>query len=352
MARLLLHIGAYKTATSYIQRRFHLNRELFARHGIIYPDIGPNRAHHILATPWIDIPSLPDSCFDTGEVSGGNRYDAFFEKFVTDHARREGTVFLSAEVFGRAQPQQIDMADLARRLAPFEEVRIVYVARHQTDYIQSIWLQIAKNGKAGRFDPFLQQALKQIPPSGVWVDHSKLVESVLAGFGPEQLIVMDYEAMRRHPEGVMGPFLDLLNSPLRASDLKELDPQDSNISPDPLATWIAHSLFWPEAIKPGIYNRLKKALDELRERQGKKRTTLYARAQFEAVGKAFAAGNSGITPWLESGPSKVSTPTPPDPDSLLFRDDLTEEDWSLILPDTNPRLREKLGVILRSSARA
>lgn len=348
MARLLLHIGAHKTATSYIQRRFHLNRKLLAEHGIIYPDIGPNRAHHILATPWIDIPEIPESYWGPEETgsTGRTKHDAFFEKFTKDYAPLKGTVFLSAEVFSRGMPQHVDMADLARRLSDFEDVKVVYVVRHQTDYIQSIWLQVAKNGKAGRFDPFLAHALQKYLASGVWINHHQVIENVLSGFSRDQLILLDYESIRKHPEGVMGPFLELLGSSLNVDDLAELDNREANISPDPLAIWMAHAVFFPNPIKFGLYQKLKDALGRIREDHGKKKTSLYTRAQYDAVIQASHEMNIPLRPWLESGQSDSPIFTAPSADQLLFRDDLTEADWDPHLPEGNVRMREKLRAAL------
>ncbi|QCP88297.1 hypothetical protein EYE35_21735 (plasmid) [Cereibacter sphaeroides] len=348
MARLLLHIGAHKTATSYIQRRFHLNRDLLARHGILYPDIGPNRAHHILATPWIDIPEIPESYWGPEETgsAGRTRQDAFFEKFTKDYASRKGTVFLSAEVFSRALPQHVDMADLAKRLSDFEEVKIVYVVRHQTEYIQSIWLQVAKNGKAGRFDPFLAHALQKHLASGIWIDHHQVIENVLSGFSRDQLILLDYETIRKHPEGVIGPFLELLGSPLHVHDLAELDNREANISPDPLAIWMTHAAFFPNPLKLGLYQKLKAALDRIRENHGKKKTSLYTRAQYEAVIQASSEMNIPLRPWLDSDKGESPIFTVPSTEQILFRDDLTEADWAPHLPEGNLRMREKLRAAL------
>jgi len=57
MARLILHIGTHKTATTTIQNSFHANRKLLAQHGLIYPDLGRAAGHHGLVTDWIDLPA-------------------------------------------------------------------------------------------------------------------------------------------------------------------------------------------------------------------------------------------------------------------------------------------------------
>lgn len=342
MARLLLHIGAHKTATSYIQRLLHSNRSLLAKHGIIYPDIGPNRAHHILVTPWISVPEI--SLHSLGSRSfaqrllGRNPYDSFFDRFVRKYARQKGTVFLSAEVFSRAEPQHVNMRDLASRLAPFEEVRVIYTVRHQADYIQSIWLQLAKNGKAPRFAPFLDNAIKQHLASGLWVEHGKVIDHVLSGFSPDQLIILDYETLRRHPEGMAGPFLDLVNSPLRFRDLEDIDQREANISPDPLATLLAHSIRWPSPSAPGLVKKLQQSLDDIRKQHGKKRTTLYTRIEYKRVDEVFAQPNAELARWFGRD-AQAGISAPASPETLLFQEDLTMSDWTALARELaiNPR---------------
>lgn len=334
MARLLLHIGAHKTATSYVQRLFHSNRDLLAKHGIIYPDIGPNRAHHILVTPWISVPEIDASYFGNRNfiqrLRGKSSHDAFFDSFVEKYSRYRGTVFLSAEIFSRAEPQHVDMQDLARRLAPFENVRIVYAVRHQADYIQSIWLQLAKNGKAPRFAPFLDNAVQRHLASGLWVEHGKVVDHVLTGFSPDQLVILDYEAMRRHPEGVAGPFLDLMGSSLRFRDLEDIDQHDANISPDPLASLLAHSIRWPSPLDRALVKKFRPILKDIQKKHGKKRTTLYTREEYRMVFEMFAQPNAKLSQWFGPAAPNKELSAPLSPKALLFREDLNTSDWSAL----------------------
>jgi hypothetical protein len=222
------------------------------------------------------------------------------------------------------------MRDLAQRLKAFEDVRIVYTIRHQVEYIQSIWLQLAKNNKAPRFDQFLKAALERQIASGLWVEHGKLIDHVLTGFSPEQLVILDYEAARRHPEGVVGPFLDLMNSSLRTKDLVKPNEKESNISPDPLVTWIAHSVQWPDAPRPDMVKALQGTFASIREQSGKKRTTLYTREKYKEVSDRFAEANAALDRWLPDGQAgPLLTPAAP-PETLLFRDDFALSDWAAL----------------------
>ncbi|MCZ0962437.1 hypothetical protein [Paracoccus benzoatiresistens] len=206
-------------------------------------------------------------------------------------------------------------------------MRIVYTVRHQADYIQSIWLQLAVIGKAPRFEPFLEAALAQHLASGLWVDHGKVIDHVLTGFSPDQLVILDHEATRCHPDGVAGLFLDLMGSPLRFADLQDLEPREADVSPDPLATWLAHSTRWPSPSGAGLVRAFQTSLDHIRERHGRKRTTLYSRAQYRQIEETFAADNDKLAGWLQANQPGTTLSPPAAPDTLLFREDLTIADW-------------------------
>jgi hypothetical protein len=334
LARLLLHIGAHKTATSYVQRLFHLNRDILKEHGIIYPDVGKNPGHHILVTPWIAVPEIPKSTYGKSSfcqrLLRKNLSDAFFDRLVKKHARQEGTVFISAEIFSRAEPQRVDMQDLARRLSPFEDVKIVYTVRHQIDYIQSIWLQVAKNGRAPRFNQFLDHAIQKKLASGLWVEHGKVIDHVLTGFSADKLIILDYESIRRHPEGTAGIFLDLMNASLRFKDLKDIDRREANISPDPLASLLAHSICWPSPMKPNLMRKLQPPIEKIREQHAKNRTTLYTREEYKRVDEAFLRDNADLSKWLQIERANAKVTVPASTETLLFREDLTVSDWEIL----------------------
>jgi hypothetical protein len=123
MAKVVLHIGAHKTATSYLQDAFYRNRALPESAGLYYPHVGPNNAHHALAAPWLNIRDITDSFYGIRGPEG------LWDTVISTYATRPGTVFLSAENFTRCFPKKVDMAELAERLGAFEEVRIVYTMR-------------------------------------------------------------------------------------------------------------------------------------------------------------------------------------------------------------------------------
>lgn len=79
MTRLVIHVGVHKTATTNLQNRFELNREVLEQAGVIYPSIFELRKHFTY---------LPD----TNDFKG----NAFIDQLI--EARRAGkTVLVSDE---------------------------------------------------------------------------------------------------------------------------------------------------------------------------------------------------------------------------------------------------------------
>jgi hypothetical protein len=323
MAKIVLHMGPHKTATSYIQAAFHHNRALLQRHGLHYVSLGDSRAAHAMAGLWLDMPDLPASFYE------GQSPEALWQALVARHADRPGTVFLSSETFSRRVPQPVDFADLARRLAPFEEVRILYTLRPQVDLVPSIWAQVTKM----RFMPsvwtYMRQAWETGQAKGVAIDHGAVYDELRQGFAPEQIRLLDYAGFRRHPAGAFGVFLDLLGlGDLPAGGLRQPSREEANVSPDPLALFVAGSVIGDNSRPPDpdLVARLSTALDRI---VGKPRTLL-ARHEYSRIRDRFAESNRQLVDRVQPyQPGFAFTEEEP-PEGLVYRDDLDAQAWMQI----------------------
>jgi hypothetical protein len=318
MAHVILHIGAHKTATSFLQRQLFFHRTQLEKHQIYYPDLGPNPAHHILATPWISLPEI-----DPADLGAGGP-DGLWRDLVTTYAHRPGTLFLSAEVFSRAAPEAVNFTDLRSRLAAFDSVQVLYVMRRQPELLQSIWLQVLKSGTPPPFDRFLAHALRHDLASGLWLDHTRVYEALLQGFDPTQITLWDYDQLRQAPGGVLQAVLDLLQLPLRADGFPALPPQQANPSPDPLASYAAYRLSAPHHPGASLMQRAHQALIHL----PKGRHTLFTRSQYQAVLDRFVPLNTQlITRHAPYQPDVALTMSRHPPDDLLWRDQIGNMFW-------------------------
>ncbi|RVT83509.1 hypothetical protein DXV76_14870 [Rhodobacteraceae bacterium CCMM004] len=320
MAKLLLHIGGHKTGTSFLQGTFYRNRRLLARHGVHYPAIGPNDAHHALASVWLETSDIPASFFPPGGPP------ALWDRLIDEYAGREGVVVLSAENFCRAQPQSVDMADLAHRTAAFEEVRVVYTMRRQTELVQSLWSQIAKNRNAPTLRAYVARAIDDHMGGGLWIDHNDVYDHILTGFAPEQVVLLDYAQMRRAPGGVAGTFLRLVDCDLDPATFDPLPRSLSNISPEPLSIYIA-SLIREGAPPPSdLIATVQAAL----RRDPPRPTTLLTRTEDERLRAIFRPLNAQLVDRVQPAQPGFTFEEADPPEDMIYRDDLLPQDWAAI----------------------
>lgn len=329
MARLFLHIGAHKTATSFLQGTFFRNRDRLARHGVIYPAPGPNQAHHVFALPWMEVAGVPENFLGTKGPDG------LWERFVDRHAHGSETVLLSAENFSRAYPDPVDMADLARRTAAFDEVTIVYTTRQQVDLLPSHWSQIAKDRKPPTLRAYVARAIKDHLAGGIWIDHNAVYDHVLTGFAPDQIRVLDYDHVRTEPGGVLGAFLRLLDCDLEAETLTPLPRAQANISADPLATFLASRIcdgnIPPEKMVTQIAAVLQ-AFGSTSHPSGSGRvpTTLLTRREHARLRAIFHPLNDKLVQRVRVFQPDFAFFQDAPPENMIYRDDVETEIWARI----------------------
>ncbi|HSG56330.1 MAG TPA: hypothetical protein VLA45_12840, partial [Paracoccaceae bacterium] len=318
---VFLHIGAHKTGTSYLQAMFHNNRALLAQHGLHYPDIGPNNAHHALAAPWLSTPDIPDSFF--GSRGRAGPWDMLTERY----ARAPGTVFLSAENFSRVRPQRVNMRELADRLRPFDEVRIVYTMRQQADLVQSLWMQVAKGDRVPLLRKYVETALEDRRGAGVPIDHTSVYSDLLTGFDPQQILLVDYNSLRRAEGGIVGHFLRLMGCDLDADALAPLTSiERANVSPDPIALYMATEVT-RQQVPPA---ELVALIAQVVRPAGSPPASLLSRSEYNKMRNRFVHSNTTLAervqpvqPGFTFDPGRV-------PADLFCRDDLTAEHWKRV----------------------
>lgn len=156
MTRLVVHMGAAKTATTYIQHALYINTEVLREYGIYLPTSGRlsefggrSVAHHNLA--W--------------ELTKDERFRPRAGRWSDLAAEIEGVdcpvVLLSCEGFERISrnPALRDvLAEQLHRLS--DDVRVVYVVRDQLSQINSLYAQAVKQFAPPQ--PFRDRALRAL----------------------------------------------------------------------------------------------------------------------------------------------------------------------------------------------
>lgn len=326
MSRLILHTGAHKTGTTSLQHSLALNRDLLARHGVVYPHVGPNMGHHALTALWCDRSATLPKGFFRDKGPGQMLAD-----IVAAHAASKRTVVLSSEAFSLGGRKAVDMADLRRRVAAFERAGIVHVLREQCGFMQSVYLELTRHVAMGPFAAFLESGLHNGRVAGLWCVHQRLYERLRAGFEPAEITFADYDLQRQNDGGLLGFFLQHAGAGAAAQKFAVLE-RNRNVSPEPLALWLAQQVVGARVPGPGVIDVARACLKDIFGPQC--RSTLYTRSEVAAVKAHFAPLNAAFAQRIAAVQPGFAMAAPQMPSQRIHREDIT--------PDVLRRFRARL----------
>ena len=141
--RVLVHVGAPKTGTSYLQDVLFLNRDSLADRGILYP--ADRFDDHFLAA--LDLMDLPWGGLETQAVGAWDR--------LAERVRSwPGTVIISHEILANATRQQV-----RRALDSFgdAEVHVLLSARDLVRQIPAEWQENVKHRRTVSYRAYLDK---------------------------------------------------------------------------------------------------------------------------------------------------------------------------------------------------
>ncbi|MEO6267308.1 MAG: hypothetical protein ABIO66_11970 [Nocardioidaceae bacterium] len=143
--RVLVHVGAPKTGTSYVQDVLYLNREALAKQGILYP--AERFDEHFLAA--LDLMDLHWGGLEAQAVGAWDR--------LAERIRAwPGTAIVSHEILATASRQQV-----RRALDSFgdAEVHVVISARDLVRQIPAEWQENVKHRRTIGYGEFLDRVI-------------------------------------------------------------------------------------------------------------------------------------------------------------------------------------------------
>jgi len=317
MTGVVLHLGLHRTGMRAVQDMFFAHRAELAKAGVIYPDLGPNQAHHILAAPWITLPGLSDGYF------GADGPEGPWQLLRSARRADAGCLLLSAEAFSRASPARVDMADLASRLSDFGPVRVVVTLRPQTALLPALWLELARHQAPPVLAPFVAKALETHAAAGVWLDYNRLYDHLLHGFAPGQITLLDHHQVAT-PARLAAALLDMASPGQGQIISQTLRLPHDQPEALPLATYAAARISAPDLVNPDMALRLAPSL-------GQDDTRLLTRTEYRAIIAAFAPLNTAFEARIQAVQPGFRLTTDPDPTAqTLWRDDLTPAVWARI----------------------
>lgn len=331
MSRVVLHLGQHLTGMRAVQDLFFAQRAVLAQNGVVYPNLESNRAHHVLAAPWIPLPGLAEDHFGTAG------HDVAWKRLAAEHQAREDShgscLLLSAEAFSRASPKTVNMRELAQRLSAFGKVQIVLTLRPQATLLPALWLELARHQSPPAPGPFMANALRNHIAAGVWLDFNRIYDHLRLGFAPEQITVLDLAQV--NTTGLLAQALLEIAAPGRGADLAAQisAPKDaaSDALVDPIEAWplavlAAARINTQAPPDPNVVARIAQALGLFGQ-------SLFTRAEYHRLGAVFDPLNAEFEARMQAvQPGFALTPAvPPDFSAdAVWREDLTPERWAEI----------------------
>ncbi|MCW2760520.1 MAG: hypothetical protein JWR85_721 [Marmoricola sp.] len=144
--RVVLHVGAMKSGTSYLQALLFTNQAVLAERGVLVP--GRTWSDQVRSVQ--DVLGLGSA--RTGDISG------YWDRLVSETTSYDGTSVVSMEFLGPAAPETA-----VRIVGEWDDVTVVVSARDLNRQLASMWQETVQNGRTWTFDGYLQSARDSRP---------------------------------------------------------------------------------------------------------------------------------------------------------------------------------------------
>lgn len=314
MANLILHIGGYKTGSTYLQSLFSINRAFLRSLDITYPHFFGCNAHHGLAAKWIDAPDARDCVAQMGGTM------APWQRLISDDHNSSTTVLVSTELLSN---DTIDLHEVAQLARSFDRVRVVYFARTQAELAQSIWQQLARSGKRRAIHAFMKSAIETQKIGGVLLNHNAVYSRLIDAFGADNVRVISFDSARQDTGGLETAFFRCLDARINSARLNRPERASRNASFDPLCYYFASAISTPPS--SDLLRVIEAAVGNI---YGQRETTsLLARHEYRKMTTAFRRSNAKLTERVRQFQPDFAFQIPDPPENTLFRPEKDTELW-------------------------
>lgn len=155
--RVVLHIGAMKSGTSFIQNVLHANREVLAEHGVLFAC--KRWKHQVLAVHDLMDHGSPDQ--------EPLQPDGFWCRMVEEINAWPGTAIVSMEFLA---PRQLPKIEIIKDAFRDSDLQIVLTARDLARALPSMWTESMQNRGVKTWEEFLDEVHRTTPEAsaGAW----------------------------------------------------------------------------------------------------------------------------------------------------------------------------------------
>jgi hypothetical protein len=195
MTELCLHLGAHKTATTWLQTRLAEGRTQLQQIGVDYAPLGRIRPR--ISTPfsrWLGERGV------AGRQSLRNEFAAFVRgehaRFIASDENLIGTcngIARSGRLYGALRWRMRGL----REILPSEPVCVVLSIRHYAGFFASAYAESLRHDDFVAFDNF-RAALKL--DDGLWV---RVVEDLVEVFGAQRVRIMQFERLKERSHAMV-----------------------------------------------------------------------------------------------------------------------------------------------------
>lgn len=200
--RLILHVGAPKTGTTYLQDLLWGNAGVLAGQGVHLP-LGDSQA---LRSAAADLRQAPWS---------SDWKQATWQDLAAAVDEVEGTVVVSEELLCRTPPERID--PFLAALAPGTVVDVVFGARDHGRQVPAMWQHAVRGRNTVTFDGYLQW-LRGDPQASYWLEQDPVLAHDRWGrfVPPERFHVLTVPASGSSPSLLWERFASILGVDARS----------------------------------------------------------------------------------------------------------------------------------------
>jgi ubiquinone/menaquinone biosynthesis C-methylase UbiE len=315
MSRLILHIGTHKTGSTTIQNCLHTLREEALREGsIFYPKYENSPYHHGLTSVWMEI---------SKKYQFVENDALFYWNALENSNLKNATVLISTEELSRSS--KIDYAQLADLTRKFSIADIVLVLRHQADYFQSVYLEIANSHQrnGGYFSELVNKSLETGMIDELNLDYLSLYERILQGFNQKNIIVLNYDTLYSNNKDFVKNFL--MCSRVHLSDKLSnhivAETQKLNASLDPLSVWLSQAILYPRIPLESEFFAVRKLLES--EFGIDCKTTIFTRHELNEIKNIYIDSNEKLECLVKFHNPSFNFPVEKINQNFIFREDIT-----------------------------
>lgn len=202
---------------------------------------------------------------------------------------------------------------------------MVCVLRPQWQFIQSVFVELCRGMLPPEPKRFIQTGQKKGVFAGLWADYNLLLDRLEQAFGPENVMLLDFDSCRWGPGGVVGSVLSLLGLDPLDPDFAGMLEGSANVSPPALACWAATQIATSDQMLRGLLPCVVEALHQ--EYGGAVSTCLFTRKEFQQLQGHYRPLNDALVerrqPWQPEFSLEAFVP-----DGVsLFREDLSLSFW-------------------------